>query len=222
MGWMHTTILVNMKNLIIIGARGYGREVYNWATQCREYNTEWRIKGFLDSDPNVLDKFEYSVPILSSVEEYEVQSNDVFICALGSIEHKKKYALHILDKGGSFISIIHPTANINNNTQIGVGCIICPFVTISNECVINEFVTIQSYTAIGHDCIIGKWCHINAQSFMGGYAQLENGVTLHTKATILPSLCIGKGATVGAGSIVIKNVKPGITVFGNPAKELRF
>lgn len=222
MGWLHITVLNFMKNLLIIGARGYGREIYNWATQCKEYNTEWQIKGFLDSDSAALDKNNYPVPILSSVESYVVQQDDVFICALGSIEYKKKYVSIILAKGGYFISIVHPTATINSNTSIGLGCIICPFVIISNECTIQEFVTIQSFTAIGHDCFIGKWCHLNAQSFMGGFAKLEEEVTLNTKSTILPKVKVSKGVIVGAGSVVIKNVKPGITVIGNPAKEFRF
>jgi acetyltransferase-like isoleucine patch superfamily enzyme len=36
----------------------------------------------------------------------------------------------------------------------------------------------------------------------------------------MPGIKIGDGATVGTGSVVIKNVKPGVTVFGNPAKSI--
>ena len=209
-----------MKNLIIIGARGYGREVYNWATQCTEYGKEWNIKGFLDDKRNALDEMGYPVPIINSVEDYEIETGDVFICALGDVSFKRKYIQLILDKGGEFINIIHPTAILNNFSKIGIGIIICPFASISNEVTLGNFVTIQGYSALGHDTIVGSRCHLNAYSFMGGYAILEEEVTLHTRATILPGLKVGKGAVVGAGSIVIKNVKAGTTVFGNPAKVI--
>ena len=55
---------------------------------------------------------------------------------------------------------------------------------------------------------------------MGGYSVLESNVTLHSKATILPNKKVGYGSTVGAMSLVIRNVKPNTTVFGSPAKKL--
>ena len=211
-----------MKNLIIIGARAYGREIYNLATQCTEYNKDWVFKGFLDEDKSALDATAYNLKILSSVEEYVIEKDDVFICALGSVSAKKKYAGIIADKGGEFINLIHPTAIIYEFVKLGKGIIICCFAFISTECVIDDFVTIQPFNTLGHDCRIGKWSHLNAYAIATGYVVLEEEVTLHTRVTIIPKLRIGKGAIVGAGSIVIKNVKPGITVFGNPAKELKF
>lgn len=146
----------------------------------------------------------------------------MFICALGSVEYKKKYVAIIQKKGGDFINLIHPSVILHKNTSLGKGLIMFAYSVISNECIVDDFVTLQAHSTVGHDCKIGNWCHINAYSFLGGYTILEDEVTLHTKATILPNLHIGKGAIVGAGSIVIKHVKAGTTVFGNPAKELRF
>ncbi len=79
-----------MKELLIIGARGFGREVYDLAIQCDGYNNEYIIKGFLDNDKNALENFQNYPDIVSSVEEYEIKENDVFICALGSVIWKKK------------------------------------------------------------------------------------------------------------------------------------
>jgi acetyltransferase-like isoleucine patch superfamily enzyme len=93
---------------------------------------------------------------------------------------------------------------------------------ISNDCSIEDYVTIQGFVAIGHDSFVGKWSHINAYSFMGGYAVLEEEVCLNTRATILPNVKVGNNAIIGAGSIVLKNVKENTTVFGNPAKKIEF
>lgn len=211
-----------MKNLIIIGARGYGREVHDLAKQCSGYNTEYTIKGFLDDKSEALDGFENYPEIISGVEEYEIQDNDVFVCALGSVQWKKHYVELILSKGGEFINLIHPSSALNTNAVIGNGVLIFMYSNISNDCVIDDFVTIQGFVGLGHDTKIGKWSHLNSYSFTGGFAVLEEEVCLNTRATILPNITVRKGATVGAASLVIKNVKEGTTVFGVPAKVLSF
>lgn len=211
-----------MKNLIIIGARGYGREVCGLAKQCSGYNSEYTIKGFLDDKSDALEGFENYPSIISSVENYEIEENDVFICALGSVQWKKHYVEIILSKGGKFINLIHPSVIFTSNVKLGTGIIIFMYSNISNDCVLDDFVTIQGFVAIGHDSKIGKWSHINAFSFTGGYVVLEEEVCLNTRATVLPNLIVRKKATVGSCSLVVKNVKEDTVVFGVPAMKLKF
>ncbi|MFH6946278.1 sialic acid O-acetyltransferase [Flavobacterium sp. FlaQc-50] len=211
-----------MKNLIIIGARGYGREVYNLALQCEGYEKDYVVKGFLDDKADALVGFEGYPEIIGTVEDYVIEENDVFCCALGSVKWKKHYIELIIAKGGQFINLIHPTVIIHTNVKLGTGLICFMYSNISNDSVLDDFVTIQGFVAIGHDSKIGKWCHLNAYSFTGGYAILEDEVCLNTRATVLPNVIIRKGATVGAASLVIKNVKEYTTVFGVPARKMDF
>jgi sugar O-acyltransferase (sialic acid O-acetyltransferase NeuD family) len=211
-----------MKNLIIIGARGFGREVYDLAKQCSGYNVEYIIKGFLDDKSGPLSDFKNYPKIISSVEDYEIQENDIFVCALGSVKWKKYYIELILAKGANFINLIHPSTILNTNVITGKGLIVFMHSNISNDCIIEDFVTIQGFVGLGHDTRICKWSHLNAYSFTGGFVVLEEEVCLNTRATILPHVTIHKGATVGACSLVIKNVKEETTVFGVPAKKLSF
>lgn len=78
-----------MKNLLIIGARGTGRGLYGLREDFIGYNETFVIKGFLDDDKHILDGFEGYPPILSSVEDYEIQEDDVFVCALGDPKMKQ-------------------------------------------------------------------------------------------------------------------------------------
>lgn len=211
-----------MKNLILIGAGGFGREIYDFCTQTEEYNKEFVVKGFLDSNPEAMSGFENYPPILNSVEEYEIEEDDVFVCSIGSVKLKKKNINLIQNKGGEFISIIHPTAIINSNVKLGKGVLILSYTNIKSDSQIGDYVTIQPHCVLGHDVKIGEFCHLNSFSFMGGNSILEDEVLLNTKSTILPNVKIGMGSTVGVSSVVIKNVKSGITVFGYPAKELKF
>lgn len=208
------------KNLIIIGARGFGREYYNGI--CLKKNNEFHVKGFLDDKKDALDGFSNYPPILDSVENYEIQENDVFVCALGSPYYRKKYIDIIKNKGGDFIPLISSKAIIHPTAHIGEGVMISAFCSISADTYIGDFTAIHPFCNIGHDAVIGKYCEVESYSFMGGFAKIGDNVTLHTRATILPHVKVGDNAVVGAGSVVLRTVKENITVFGVPAKKVEF
>ena len=90
-----------MKNLVIIGASALAREV---AEMLLDIKSDVKLKGFLDSRKNILDSFSGLPPIIGDAETYEIQPDDVFVCALGEPEMRKKYVDMISARGGKFIS----------------------------------------------------------------------------------------------------------------------
>lgn len=206
-----------MKNLIIIGAGSYGREIYNLALECKGYGTDFVIKGFVD---NLYEKVDYDgYPcVLGKVEEYMPIKDDVFICAIMDVDVKKKFVDTILSKGGQFINLVHNTATIWKNTKLGVGCIIREDVRISCDITIGNHVNVQPMSLLGHDVVIGDFCHLNTYSFLGGKVKIREMVTINTGAIVLPGLEIGAHTVVGAGAVVMKNIGEGLTVIGNPAR----
>lgn len=209
-----------MKHLIIIGARGFGREVYCSACESIGYGEEFDIKGYLDDKADALDGYNEYPPILGAVETYEIEPDDVFICALGEVKWKKHYSQLILDKGGEFITLIHKTAYVGKNSQVGKGCILLAGCRVHCDVKVGNYVTIQPYAILGHDVTVGNWCHINAYADCGGFSEMCEGATLHTTSFILPKSKVGKYATVGAGSVVLRKVPDGMSVFGVPAKPV--
>lgn len=209
-----------MKNLYIIGARGFGREIFNLFTESRNVYPGVECKGFLDDKMNALEGFEGYPPIVSSVEDFMPQPDDVFVCALGDVKFKRKYVEMVLAKGGEFITLKHPTAYVSKNAMIGTGCIICAYTRISCDVKIGDFNTFQPFSTVGHDTIIGDFCHFNTYSFFGGGVKIGNNVTLHTGAIIHPHKRVCDNSIVGAGAVVIRNVPNDTTVYGNPAKKL--
>lgn len=209
-----------MKHLLIIGARGWGREVYDIAKACIRAGENIEVKGFLDDKSNALDSYKNYPPIIGPVESYIVQKDDVFICALGDVNYKKDYVEKVLNKGGEFISLIHPTAVIGNNAKIGVGCIIGAYANISCDTIVGDYVTISIKAGVGHDSTVGDYTHIGGLTNISGFVSIGKQVTIHPCSNIIPHRVINDNSIVGTGSVVIRNVKAGATVFGNPAKTI--
>ena len=209
-----------MKHLIIIGARGWGREVYATAIKTNEFlNGEYDVKGFLDDDAHAFDGLNGSYPsILASVEDYMPCKDDVFFCAMGDSCWRKHYAEIIEGKGGEFISIIHPTSRVNKTAKIGGGSIITAYSIISDNVTIGKHVMVQSFSDIGHDAVVGDYASIGAYVFMGGYSSVGEMATMNTRSSIIPHKSIGKQCVVGIGSVVMRKFKDGVHVFGNPAR----
>ena len=211
-----------MKSLVIIGARGFGREIVDFAKHCIGYNTEFVIKGFLDDNFDALKEFKNYPPILSSVEDYEITENDLFISGIGSIKWTEYYVNLILQKGGNFINLIHRKAVLRQNVELGKGIIIGAGSLISTDVKIGDFTQIMAYCIIGHDVEIGSLCRLGDYVFLGGYTSVNNLSFVAVRATILANLKIGQNVTIGPASVVIRNVKDNISVFGNPAKKIEF
>lgn len=213
-----------MKHLLIIGARGFGREIYRTFTNTTPFkNSEIDVKGFLDDKTDALERINGEwPPILGAVETYEIDPDDVFFCALGDAHWRKHYAEIIEKKGGHFINIIHPTALVSPVANIGHGCCVGPYTSISPNVVIGNHVMIQAYDDIGHDSSISDYASIESYVFLGGHASIGELSTMHTKSSIIPHKSIGKECVVGFGSVVMRNIKDGLHVFGNPAKKIEW
>lgn len=216
-----------MKNLIIIGARGFGREVFGFVHTLDAYRDgEWRIKGFLDDRADALEGLRCGYgaypPILGPVETYEPLPDDLFFCALGDCRARRKYAEMILAKGGGFASLVSPDAAVSGAARIGRGCIVSRWCSVSNNVEIGDFTMLHSFCTLGHDVKIGAFNSIESYCFFGGYSQTGECTTFHVRSGIIPHKRVGSGAHVGFGSVVMRNFGDGVHLFGNPAKRLEF
>lgn len=209
-----------MKNLIIIGAGGMGRSLYNIALGCKGYGTEFVIKGFLDDNIHQLDDFRGYPPILDTIGHYNVQKNDVFTCSIGDVKTKFRLCSSIIERGGEFITLIHNLARVCGNVTLGKGCVVAPFCLVDCDTLVGEMCILQSDAIIGHDCVIGDYSRIDTHVTLVAGTKIGNRVTIHTSAVINHRVAVEDYATVGACSFVIRKVKSGTTVVGNPAKKL--
>jgi sugar O-acyltransferase (sialic acid O-acetyltransferase NeuD family) len=208
-----------MKKLYIVGAGGFGREVYAWIKQHPEFNKSWVLAGFLDDNLDALNPVGNFASV-ALLKNHQVSNSNVYICALGLPLVKSKLLAPLIEQKAEFISFIHPTAVIGERVKMGRGVVVCPGASISVDISIGDFSMIGPNTTIGHDGIIGAWCTLCAQCDVTGRVTIGDGVFLGSRVSIIPSKKVGSKSILGAGSVVISDVPEGVTVVGNPARIL--
>lgn len=211
-----------MKHLVIIGAGELGRELYWHAKESVGFETEFDIKGYIDDDfdPDAERYRNLQKPLISSIDDYAVQDGDVFVCAVGSANGREKTVEKIKAKGGTFISIINRTSIVQGNVRIGEGVFLGPYTVIGDNVTIEDHVMINTHSSIGHDAHIGKYTCAMSFVDITGCCRIGEKVYLASGCRMTPSTKIGDGAYVGIGSIVLRRVKDGTKVFGNPARPV--
>ena len=116
-------------------------------------------------------------------------------------------------------SIIYSASGISQKAKIGLGTVIMPGVVVNSGASIGKGTICNSSSVIEHECLIGDYVHIAPGAVLAGHVTVGDKTLIGANAVIKQGVQIGSGVTIGAGSVVIKDVKDGITVYGNPVKQ---
>lgn len=219
--WMGDSPYVNilncraMKNLIIIGTGNFSKIVHAYALISKDCGKLCSFKGFVSTD---IDTPNDKINIIDHINNYLPQQDDVFICAYVNGSDRQAAVETITNKGGVFINLIHPFANICESSVLGIGNIVGAFTTLSVDTVLGNHNIIQDHCNIGHDSTLGDFNHFYVGCILSGKNTVANNVSVFTGSVIYPKVKINDNAIIGAGSVVMRNVKPNTSVLGNPAK----
>jgi len=208
------------QRLLIIGAGGFGREVLGWALDMPAAQRGWEVSGFLDDNPAALASRPAPIAVIGAPLDYPVSANDRLVCAIGDPRTKLSLCRALKARGGQFITLIHPTAVVGPACEIGEGCILCPGAVITTNVTLGRFVAVNVCATVGHDAVVGEGCTLSGHADVTGFARLGEGVFLGSHASVLPGATVGNYAVVGAGSVVLRKVKAGVSVMGVPARQI--
>lgn len=207
-----------MNDLVIVGAGGFGREMYHWARAAIAAD-QFKVKGFLSSSRDDLEGFAIDAPVLGDPEDYQPLPGERYLFAIGRIEVKRRIIETLRKKGAQFLSLIHPSAIVAQTAQIGEGVVICPFVTVSDHVKLDEFTMLNFYSSCGHDAHVGPYSILSPYATLNGFATIEHEVFLGTHATVTPSQRVGHHSKVSANSVVTHDVRPYTLVYGVPGRH---
>ena len=177
------------------------------------------MKGYID-DMDLSDEVQKNLqkPLLGSIDEYKVQKDDVFICAVGNTKARETVIEKLKKKEVKFLSLIHSTAILQGNISLGTGIYLGPFTVVGDHAFLGDHIMLNTHSAVGHDAVIGEYTCIMSYVDVTGGCKIGKRVFLGSGSRMVPNSKIDDDAYIGAGSVVLRHVKEGKKVFGNPAK----
>ena len=214
--------MTTCRNLIVVGAGGFGQEVIWAAKNLNSARQSYNILGYCDDDPDKKGKMIYGYPVLGVPGEIDraCDSKPCFVCAIGNNRVRKSVVGRLLAMEWVPVTIIDPSViiaehvQVGNGSYIGAGSILSPCSRIGNHVIINQ------HCSIGHDSILEDFAQAAPGSRVSGAARIREGSMLGSNAAVAQCLTVGRYSVLGACSFAATNIPDLVTAIGNPARVI--
>lgn len=206
-----------MTGVLLLAASGLAREVIAAGRETLG------LIGVLDDDESLHGSLLSGLPVLGPIARAATRPERLLIC-VGSGAGRRRVAerLAALDVGDErYVTFISPAASLPRGADVGPGGILLAGVVVTADVGIGRHVVIMPNATLTHDDVIGDFVTIAAGVSLGGGVVLEAESYVGMNASIRQRLRVGRGATVGMGAAVLRDVPAGETWAGVPARALR-
>lgn len=210
-----------MKDIVIIGAGGFGREVAWLIEDINKENKEWNLIGFVDDDESIKETKINGYNIVGNIEWLKGQSLYV-VSAIAEPKTKKHVIGRLQDSRNQYPILIHPSVILSKRISFGQGTVICAGSILTVDIEVGEHVIVNLDCTIGHDASIGNYSTILPSVNISGDVRTGECVSVGTGTSIIQGKNIGKNTIIGAGSVVVKDLPADCTAVGSPAKPIKY
>lgn len=207
------------RSVIIIGGGGHAKVLLDALLK-----SGIPVAGILDPDTSLHGNRLLGVQILGGDEllsDFPPQHYDL-VNGVGSIKlpHARRMAfIKLKDSGYNFATVVHPSAIIGSEVELGEGSQIMAGTILQSGCRVGYNTIINTRSSLDHDCSIGSHCHIAPGATLSGGVKIGNGVHIGTGATVIQNISIGNDCLIAAGAVVVSDITEGLQVRGVPAQE---
>lgn len=210
-----------MKDIIIFGAGGFGREVAWLIERINKVQPIWNLLGFMDDTERIQRTEINGYKVLGKVGDIKRYPNSWFVCAIGASKAREKVIKNMreVNPGVKFGTLIDPSVEISERVAVGKGSIICAHAVITVNVTIGDHVIVNLDCTIGHDAIIKDFVTLYPSVNVSGMTTIGHCCEVGTGIQIIQGKAIGSYSIVGAGAVVVKNIAGPGTYVGVPARK---
>ena len=208
--------------LFIIGAGGFGREVFSIIQALEVSGSLPHPAGFIDDAPSARDLERVGAlgsRVVGSVDDL-IGRTEPFsaVVAIGSASARRTIADLLSHSPVTFPVVVHPDATLGCDVRLAEGVVVAAGSRLSTNIEVGRHVHIDQNAVVGHDCNLGDFSRLNPQACVSGEVRIGRGALVGANAAVLPGLEVGDDAIVGAGAVVTRPVPANATVKGVPAQ----
>ena len=207
-----------MSELVIVGAGGHGRETLDIVEAINAVEPTWAFAGFVDDGEVIADRLERRDASLLGTTEILADTDPRYVIGIGSPAVRAKLDEQLTAWGRTAATLIHPAATVASDNRISDGVLLAAGARVTTNVTLGRHVHLNVNAVVSHDCVIGDYTTLSPGALVNGDVRLGEGVFLGTGAIITPGITIGDHAVIGAGAVVVRDVPPGVTVKGVPAR----
>ena len=216
---------MNTQPIVIFGAGGFGREVLQLIYDINQQESSapiWNPLGFIVDAQYVDTRLVNGLPIVGSPAWLEDHPEVKVVLAVGSSAVRRRTVNQW--KGVSsnrYATLIHPSAIVGNQVEIGAGSVVCAGALITTNILIGQHVHVNIGCTIGHDAVLEDFVTLSPSVNVSGNVRLGAGVDIGTGSVLIPHANVGEWSVLGAGSVVTKPLAANITAVGAPASVIK-
>lgn len=213
------------RRTVVIGAGGFAREVRWLLEEIAADDGSVEFAGFAVSDLSRLGAHDSREGVRGDLGWLRARRDafDALAMGIGTPGARLAVSAELLPEfpEDRWPPLVHPGVRLHRaSSRIGAGVLLCAGVVGTVGLELEPFCMVNLSCTLGHEARVGRGAVLNPTVNLSGGVTIEEGVLVGTGAQVLQYLTVGKGATVGAGAVVTKDVAPGVTVAGVPAKPL--
>jgi sugar O-acyltransferase (sialic acid O-acetyltransferase NeuD family) len=203
------------EKLIIIGASGHGKVVADIAIKMNE----WQSIKFLDDDESI--KTSMGLEVIGKVADAFTYKEEVdFFVAIGSNAVREKVQEELIDEGLNLVSLVHPSAVIGTDVEIGIGTAVMAGVVINSSTRIGTGCIINTSSSLDHDNVIEDYVHISPGVSLAGTVKVGRLSWIGIGSVVSNNVNIYSGCKIGAGTVVVKDITEPGTYVGVPVRRI--
>jgi len=216
-----------VSDIVVYGAGGTSQDLIECLEAVNQDRRQWNILGLVDDNPALAGSTLLDYPVLGPpaiLGEVKFRQCRVVIGVANDrdlfVRRRIRQALDAMPAMGveRLPVIVHPSAVVSRRSRIGAGTVFFSGSFCSGSCTIGMHTLVLQGAVISHDSKLGDYVTLCADVAMGGGVEVEDGAFVGLGSAVYPRVRIGKASRIGLGSVVLRDVAPGETVSGSPAR----
>lgn len=208
--------------LLILGASGTARSVFALAlamNDVRRDDPPWDLLGFIVDGTSDLEPIvRLGSQVIGGSADLPSFAGASFTVGAGMPTTKRVLAARAETAGLRAATLVHPTAVIDPDVEIGEGSIVARFTAVTTNVRVGRHSTLAMHVSLAHDCRVGDYVFAAQSVVLAGGVVIEDGAFLGARSAVREGVRIGAGAVIGMGAVVLGDVPAGATAVGVPAR----